>query len=216
MLFAVTVSKAQSKGFAGFFTIGYENVSGVKSELQPMMPGMHTLKNSFYGIGGEGYWKEGKLILGAKGGIHAHGVVTDEQKYGELFTGSALLKGGYVVYENNNFFIYPSVGVGASSMVITSYVKSNDLKSELHSIYLLSPSIDFGLNADQIVYKFVNRPVSGLFIAGLRTGYRFSLKTDNWKRINNPQIPPADFANNAFYLTVALGIGYFKNLSVKQ
>ena len=155
MLFAVTVSKAQSKGFAGFFTIGYENVSNVKSDLQSMMPGMHTLKNSFYGIGGEGYWKGGKLILGAKGGIHAHGVVTDEQKYGELFTGLGSLKCGYVVYESSNLFIYPSVAVGASEMVITSYVKSNDLKSQLHSIYLLSPSIDFGLNADQIVYRLL-------------------------------------------------------------
>jgi hypothetical protein len=208
--------KAQSKGFAGFFNISYENVSNVKTQLQSMMPGMRTLKNSFYGIGGEAYWKSRKLILGASSNILAHGVVNKGENHGELFMGTAIFKIGYVVYENSNLCIYPSVALGTRAMVITSYVKSSDVKSQLHSIYLLSPAIDFGLNADQIVYRFVNRLSSGVFVAGLRTGYRFSPKSDNWKRINKPQLSPAHFANNGFYLTVAFGIGYFNHLSLKK
>jgi hypothetical protein len=213
MLFIVFAVKAQTKGYAGFFNVNYENVSNVKTQLQPMMPRMRTLTNSFYGIGGEAYWKNGKTIFGANGNILAHGVVNNGENHGELFTGTAILKAGYVVYENNNLFMYPSVALGTRAMVITSYLKSDNVKSQFHSIYLLSPAIDFGLNADKIVYRFANRPSTGVFIAGLRTGYRLSLRSDNWRRINDPQMIPTNFTNNAFYVTVAVGIGYFNNLT---
>jgi hypothetical protein len=212
-LFIVFAVKAQSKGFAGFFNVSYENVSNVKSQLQSMMPAMRVLRNNFYGIGGEGYWKSGKVIFGANGNVLSHGVVNNGGNHRELFTGTAVLKTGYVVYENSNLFIYPSIALGTRAILISSYVTSDDVKSQFHSIYLLSPAIDFGLNADQIVYRFVNRPLSGVFIAGLRTGYRLSLRSDHWRRINDPLMIPTNFSNNAFYITVAVGIGYFNHLS---
>ena len=203
------VIHAQSNGFAGFFTIGYNNVSNAEQKLQPLMLGMKKLTNNYYGIGGEGYWKSGKIILGAQAGVYAHGVVSNGEKHAEPFSANGIIKGGYIVFENRNLFIYPTVGGGIAGTVITSYEKHGNVKSELHSIYLISPAIDLAINLDPIIYRFTTRPATGVFISGLRTGYRLSRKSDHWKRMDDEQTKKISFANNGFYVSMAFGIGYF-------
>src|SRR5688572_2811229 len=209
MFFSMPVIHAQSKGFAGFFTIGYNNVSNAGQKLQLMLPGMEKLTNNYYGIGGEAYWKSGKLILGAQAGIYAHGVVSNGEKHAEPFSANGMIKGGYIIIENRDLFIYPTVGGGIAGTVITSYEKNGNLKSALHSIYLISPAIDFAINLDPIIYRFTTRPASGVFISGVRTGYRLSKKSDYWKRVNDQPNQKISFANNGFYASMAFGIGYF-------
>ena len=207
VFFFTASTSAQSKWYSGYFTIGYQNLSDAGEKLQVMMPGMKKINNSFYGIGAEGSWKNKKIVLAGHAGISSHGAVSEGNSFAEPFIGYGMVKGGYVFFENKNTAIYPSIGGGITSVIVTSYEKNQNIKSNLHSVYLISPALEIGMNIDQVVYRYNNAPSTGMFIAGLRSGYWVSRKSDHWKRTGNSQNNIA-LASRGFYVTLALGIGY--------
>ena len=207
-LLIVSAVNGQRNGISTYFRIGYNNNPNTDSKLLAVAPGGNEFSSHFYGIGGEVSWKSNKNILAAEGLIYAHGAVSEASEYSEPFIGTALLKTGYILYENNSMFVYPSVGVGMSGIGITTYNKQQDKKSDIHTTYLLAPAFDLGLNSDHIIYRFHSSRPTGAFTFAARVGYRWSKKSDNWRRVENPEFNNVSFANNGFYVGIGLGIAY--------
>ncbi|MBL7696893.1 MAG: hypothetical protein JNK79_02000 [Chitinophagaceae bacterium] len=141
--------------------------------------------------------------------IMAHGPVGTGDNYAEPFAGTLIGRGGIVVFETRNLLAYPSVGAGLSGIFVNTYKKKDAAKTELHSIHLVTPSIDFGVNGDVIIYRFRNEPTTGILPVGFRTGYRFSTRSDKWKRLSGSNLTKQLFANSGWYFSIALGIGYY-------
>jgi hypothetical protein len=78
---------------------------------------------------------------------------------------------------------------------------------------LVSPTFDAGMNIDFLLSKLRwNENYYLGWIAGFKAGYRFSIKSNNWKNDDNNfykinQMP--SYTNNAFYLTLSFGGGSF-------
>ena len=207
VFFLAGSSSAQSKWYSGYFTMAYRNLSDAGEKFQVMMPGMKKINSAFYGIGAEGSWKKDKIVLTGQAGISWHGAVSEGNSFAEPFIAHGVVKAGYVFFENKNTVIYPAIGGGITSVIITSYEQNQNIKSNLHSIYLISPALEAGMNIDRVVYRYNNSRSTGMFIAGLRSGYWVSRKSDHWKRTGNSQNNIA-LVSRGFYVTLALGIGY--------
>jgi hypothetical protein len=174
-------------------------------------PGATEYSSHFYGTGGEISLKSNRHVLAVNGMIYAHGAVSHENEYSEPFIGTGFVKNGYIFYESNSIFIYPSLGLGLSGIAITNYNKEQDKKHDIHTTYLLTPALDFGLNADRIIYRYRKSGPTGAFTIAARAGYRWSKQSNNWKRVENPDYNNVTIGNNGIYVGIGLGIGYFTN-----
>ena len=206
---------SQTNGYAGYLRLGGFSMPDARNVSGQIVPGVEGFKRSFYGIGGELEYKFNRKIIDAELMISSHGPTNFDTQYAEPFAGAVMLKTGYAIIDNKNFFMYPNVGFGISSILINTYTKSGSIKSELHTVYMFQPAMDIGLNANIIVYQFKPSLPSGMLPVGLRAGYRFAASSDNWKRINETGLQKKNFSTRGWYVSIALGMGYSSSVKNK-
>jgi hypothetical protein len=205
---ASIIAIGQSRGYAGYIRMGSMSVPDARDVFPKVMPGITGFTSNFTGIGGELEYRSNRTVVDAELMILSHGPVNSGDSYAEPFTGGAVLKAGYVALQTRNFLMYPNAGAGFGAVVVNTYQKSGDVKNKLHSIYLLQPVLDFGLNSNVIVYRFKNQTPTGILPVGVRAGYRLSFASHDWRRTNGVDLSQADYSMRGWYLSVALGMGY--------
>ena len=142
--------------------------------------------------------------------------VNSGEHFAEQFSGSVVVKTGFVIIETNNIYIYPVVGAGIAGLLVNTYTKRSGTKEQMHSIYMIQPVFDAGVNTDVVIYWFKEKLPSGALPVGLRAGYRFAGTGDNWKRLIEPAMKPRQFSVSGWYVSIALGIGYYKTSNTSK
>ncbi len=218
---AISITNAQQRvrGGSAFVKLGYTGAPRSATTFTKIAPaGISGFTNNYVAIGAEGYFRIGKAILGLEGNVGAQGVYSSGDDYAEPFVGAAHLRFGWVMTGDERYWVYPTLGLGTAAMVLTTYNKVDpDNESEnVSNMILLSPSLDLGINADFVVNK-VNkeRRMYGGFILGIRAGYRISYSSDDWKNDEWEDLDLPTYQNNAFYVTVSIGGGWFVKKEVK-
>jgi hypothetical protein len=207
-------SSAQlTRGGAAFVKLGYARLDGSGSVFDKIAPaGVSPFSNNAAAFGAEGYYRINKLILGLDGNIGVHGVKLTDSKAAEALSGAAYARFGRIIKENKNYWLYPSIGIGTGAIALKTYARVNTGTSYEKINYLLSPSLDFGMNAD---FGLVRAQIDGKYnylILGLRAGYRVSRSTDNWHgaKYDKLTITPS-YGYHGFYIMASIGIGEFSD-----
>lgn len=206
---------AQTKGGAIFFRMTYNHLSNAAGTLQRLSPDSITgFSNSFYGFGSDGYYTWNRIRIGYNAIIAGQGPSSRGARYAEPVIGSAHIFFGYQAWEKGKWTLGPQLGGGISGIDFTSYDKTSSVITNLHTDYIIRPSIDAGVNADWRVYRFKESIFETFYIMGFRAGYRYSGASRAWKSRHDDHMPSVTgrFTNNAFYIAVSLGVGVFKNL----
>ncbi len=113
------------------------------------------------------------------------------------------LKFGYSIFSDKSYWIYPSLGAGISSLVLTDYQIDGDL---LNTKSETSPHLSFALNNDFLLSKnkWKDKYYLG-WILGISLGYNQSF-AESWKNNSDYKfdaVPP--ITNNAFFLKISVG-----------
>lgn len=214
LLLSHFLSDAQIKGGAIFFRMTYNTLPNAAPALERLSPdSISGFSNSFYGFGSDGFYTWNRVRVGFNAIIAGQGPSSRETKYAEPVIGFGHLSVGYVVRSTRKWDVGPQLGGGISGIAFTRYDKAASVVSNLHTDYMIRPSIDAGINFDWRVYKFTESIFDTYYIMGFRLGYRYSGSSGEWKRRQDDHIPSVTghFTNNAYYFAVSLGIGVFKN-----
>lgn len=203
---------AQSRGVAAFFRAGYMHSNISEQKLAAVCSPVKSFRKHYYGIGGEAYWKKNRIFMGFDGMVATQGASSEGEFYAEPFTVNSTLKFGYAAYEISDLFLYPTVGAGAGLFGITTYVQHDHTKKDINTMYVISPSAEIGINADKFVYTFPNGKATGAFLFGIRAGYRFSIPSNDWKKVPAAEIPAVKVSSAGYFLAISLGAGNFRNL----
>lgn len=179
-----------------------------KKALEKVVPGIGGFNSNFSGIGGELEYRNGSMVYDAELIVLSQGPVNSGDQFADPFSGDLMFKTGYALVNFPNVVLYPHIGAGAGYTLVNTYIKSGDVKQGLHSIYLIQPVLDLGLSANVIVYRFSEAMPTGILPVGIRTGYRFSGSSDNWRRVDGSSTFKADYSMRGWYVSIALGMGF--------
>jgi len=210
---SIIMANAQLKGGAGFFKTGYLYAPGAANILKKIAPESSLrFTNNYLIMGVEGYYRNGKNIIGleAYSGEQAN-YSFGTNSYSDPYIGSTHIKIGRIIKENKQRWWYPSVGVGATAIVLATYHRENGKSTNSISQTLFNPSLDIGINEDIILTKMdPEEKTYGGLILGIRAGYSTSFSSTKWKNddLNNSYNKPS-YSNNYFYLSVSIGSGGF-------
>ncbi|WKN43377.1 hypothetical protein [Tunicatimonas pelagia] len=210
--FGLSEATAQERqiGGSGGFMVGYKsyNTSAYQYFVREGGP---AIGNNLLQIGGEGYLLINRWVLGG-GGYYSRG---DEAEEGtelyELDGGGGYVHVGYVLYQQDEFLLFPLVAIGADALGISRRV-NEDITYEPNrfleaNYFTFTPTIDLGVGADWFPGK------KGIKL-GLRAGYNLSLSRGNEWRHYGGEITNTDLPNNdldGFYVRLTVGGGHFKS-----
>lgn len=212
IIWTSSVNAQRIKGGAGFFNIGVANAFNAAAVLNKIAPtGVSGFSNQFYLIGGEGYYRTGKLILGLGGITGAQTVRSSGNSYGEGFIFNGHAKVGWIVNQGVHHWVYPTLGLGSSTLGMTTYIKSGNNTQDRLNRMIFRPSFDVGLNADFLLSKSgtTNQSFSGLLL-GVRAGYTLSSKGNDWRADDRGSLPDLPtYQNEELYIMLTIGGGGF-------
>ncbi|WP_020601189.1 hypothetical protein [Spirosoma panaciterrae] len=198
-------------GGAGFFRIGYANLHQIGRTLTQLNPSLPTPStNDFVYIGGEGYARLDKIILGAGGYGMARRSFGSSTYYAEPFCGGGYLYIGRVVVDTHRFWLYPLAGVGGTVVGMTQSQQQGTSTSESSAI-LPNINAQLGLGADWLMATFGEDNTYGGVLLGLRAGYQMSPYSTGWKTTGD--LLGTDrprYATNGFFVTLTVGVGAFR------
>lgn len=208
----LTTQAQRIKGGAGFIKVGGAVTSGAGTVLDQIAPaGVSNFTDQFYLLGGEGYYRTGNLILGLDGSVGAQTARSSGNSYGEGYTFYGHAKVGLVVNQGARYWIYPTVGLGSSTLGMTTYTKSGGETQDRLNRMIFRPSLDVGLNADWLLAKSrtTDQRFGGLLL-GLRAGYHVSSAGNDWRTDGNNSLPNLPtYTNKGYYLMLTIGGGGF-------
>ena len=212
LVFLSSIYAQRIEGVAGFLKAGYMYAPSSGKIFNQIAPaGITGFDDNYFAFGGEAYYRKLKNIFTVEGTIGAQKQYSSGTTYAEPYNGAAQAKWGRIIAEKERYWLYPSVGAGASFIQLTTYDKSSGNEQNIQERSLVSPSFDAGMNADFLLGK-INHKEGYYFgwMLGIRAGYRASVSSNNWK--DEQTVKPYDkphYANNAFYITVTIGGGSF-------
>jgi len=215
MMIAAFINSASAQrtiGGASFVKLGYICAPGSGSTFTKIAPrGISGFTNNYASFGAEGYFRTGNAIIAMEANMGMQGVYSSFNTYAEPFVGAGHVRFGWTITGDERYWVYPTIGAGASGMVLNTYNKVSEEDTDYDFLILLSPSLDLGINADFVLNK-VNKESNmfGGFIVGIRAGYRMSYRNSHWKNEDWEDIyNMPSYHNNAFYVTFAIGGGWF-------
>jgi len=212
LLTMANVSAQPIRGLAGLFRVGY-GYSPSLEKVSDDMPSAESnrFSNHYMLVGWEGIFRLDRAIIGIEG---TAAISTEHNgiKYSEPFMLSGHFRIGYIICGNSKGWLYPSVGTGPAWIVFTSHNQEN---TDREDYQLLSPSLDFGLNADFVYPRLSNeRKNDDRFMVGIRSGYIYSFTKNHWRDGNWNRIPGMNsYRNNSFYITVVVGLSGFRRVT---
>ena len=128
----------------------------------------------------------------------------------EAISGAGYIQLGHIIKENKRYWLYPSIGIGASAIGLNAYNQVNAVTSNEKINYLVNTSFDFGLNADFVLFGAQVEKKYSCLILGFRTGYRISYANDDWHGEQNDKlIITPSYAYHGFYIMTTIGIASF-------
>jgi len=212
-LLLLSFSYAQRiEGLAGFVKTGYMRAPSSGKIFSQVAPtGIRGFNDNYFAFGAEAYYRKLKNIYTVEGTIGMQKRRSIGNTYAEPYCGAAHGSWGRVVAENDGYWLYPSIGAGASIIQVNSYDKSSGNEENIQEKTLVSPSFEAGINADFLVNKVnYNEGYYYGWMLGVRAGYRASVNSNRWQQehVVKPYDKPR-YANNAFYVTITIGGGSF-------
>src|SRR5205085_7094592 len=113
--FPTLVNAQKIRGGAGFLKLGYANSPGSATLFNKIAPeNIEGFKNNFFAIGLDGYYRTGNIILGLDGYTGGQSTRSVGNLYVDAYTVANYVKFGWVLLESEEYWIYPSVGLGYS------------------------------------------------------------------------------------------------------
>lgn len=199
------------QGIAAFVKSGYYTLASASS-LNKIAPAAYSNQSkNFFTVGAEGYYRWNKMLFGIDGNI---AVQNGESAYTEgikFSSGLASARFGYIISEEKDYWVYPSIAAGMAIIDMNIYDKKNDATQNLLTYINRNPSIDVGLNTDFILKKHSGTEEGfSSILAGIRAGYKFSIKNRTWRDFYGNRIDGMPTYNqNGFYITATIGCGAF-------
>jgi len=216
LLFAFFVASSgygqQIEGIAGFIKTGYMHAPSSGKTFKQIAPAsINGFGDNYFLFGAEVYYRKWNNIYTVEGTMGVQKRYSINDTYAEPYCGAAHGKWGRIVAQNEHYWLYPAVGAGASIIQLTSYQQQDKRVSNLQEKTLVSPSFDASINADFLLSK--PKWKEGYYygwMLGIRAGYRASINSSKWRDedVVKPYYMPR-YANNAFYVTIAIGGGSF-------
>lgn len=214
LVMIANIAKAQNiKGIAGFIQSGYLNTPNTKIFNQAYPDNTAGFANNYFLIGAEAFYREKNNVFMGDWQFGLQKIYSfNNERAGAVYE-AILGKYGWIVKEKDNFWLYPSVGAGASVISLTSYTVNDGVRENTRTQTLISPAFDIGMNADFLLSKLKWKDNFYIgWIIGIKAGYRVSIKSNNWSNTDAEfyklnEMP--SYANNAFYVTLSFGGGSF-------
>jgi hypothetical protein len=210
-LISSITSIAQTKGTAVVLRGGYGYTRDAEKLYTNLTDGrIAGFTNNFSLLGIEVYHRRNKWIAAIDATAGAQKAKLNGIYSLKPYNGSSHLRIGYLLHEGKEWWLYPSAGMGTSIISLSQREKILGKTSKIDDVHLYSPSIDFGLNLDFLTTKAMKeQQKAGGVVLGLRTGYRVSLKSSNWRNSNGERMNETAFKNNSYYVTLVAGSGFF-------
>lgn len=195
-------------GSAGHFRFGYanHNMSAMNNWLPAEYP---KLQNNFITVGGTGYIIKNRVVLGGEGFGSIGTMVSRDTLSASPSIGRGMLNVGYVIYDYDNFLLYPMFGFGGGSTTIRFRENQgfgnliNRVKEADYSLTNSNLMLSIALGADSY---FISENHKHGFSLGLRVGYIYALQNNTWRK-NSTEIAGPNMNTSGFYVTVGIGGG---------
>jgi hypothetical protein len=216
---ANTVAAQKIEGIAGFIQSGYMNAPNAAKAFNQVFPQNSSgFANNYFLIGAEAFYRQKNNVFMGDWQFGLQKVYSFNNQHAGAVYEAILGKYGWIIKEDKNFWLYPSAGAGASVIALTSYDKIDGRKENMKTQTLVSPSFDFGMNADFLLSKLRWKENYYLgWISGIKAGYRFSVRSKKWKTDKDEfykdefqkLYETPSYTNNAFYVMLSFGMGSF-------
>ncbi|MBC8155416.1 MAG: hypothetical protein H7Z72_21215 [Bacteroidetes bacterium] len=195
-------------GGAGFFRFGYASLNRVGQTLDRFTPAS-GIGNDFVYMGGEGYARLNKYILGGGGYGMARRSISSPAYHAEPFSGGGYLYAGRIIVDTRRFWVYPTLGVGFALVGLTQSQQQGQTIKE-SSVMLPNVNAQLGIGADWLVAAFGEGDGYGGLLMGIRAGYQLSPSSSGWRSTGELSAPDRPhYATNGYFVTLTVGVGGF-------
>jgi hypothetical protein len=205
---------AQTKGGAIFIKGGYTYSPGAENAFAGLPThGIAGFNNNFSLLGLEGTYRLNRWLLAAEASMGTQKARAEDIYSIKPFTGAGHGSVGYILHERKDYWLYPSIGFGASANNLYLRERRYGKNSKIDNISSYAPSIDIAFNGNLITTKetAIQKTVGGLML-GFKVGYRFSLENLSWKNNKGENLVNGSlYRNNAYYVALLAGFGMFRN-----
>lgn len=160
-------------------------------------------------MGGEGYARLNKYILGGGGYGMARRSISSPTYRAEPFSGGDYLYAGRIIVNSRRFWVYPTVGVGFALVGLTQSQQQGQTMKE-SSVMLPNVNAQLGIGADWLVAAFGEGEGYGSLLMGIRAGYQLSPSSSGWRSTGELSVPDRPrYATNGYFVTLTVGVGGF-------
>jgi hypothetical protein len=204
---------AQTVGGAFLIKSGYMFAPGAGKELSSLQDQTDAFTDNFSLLGLEGVYRKNKWITGFETSFGAQKARAKDVRSFKPYTGAVHAQLGYIVWEQKEYWLYPSAGLGVSMHNLSVREKVLNKTTKIDNIVQYAPSVNFAFNGDLLTTKESKHQKSaGGLILGFRMGYRFSVKDAAWKNEDRNVIENnTNYRNNVYYISLVAGFGLYKN-----
>lgn len=157
-------------GSAGMVNAGFLSTRYSDGSVQESLPDSIQFGRGYTLIGAEGYYRNDHAILSLSAYMGIQGYQPSGEKLFERSLWTAHIGFGWIINRQNNLCIYPSVGLGATTISLTEY--RQDPYDELRINHTVIPTVDISLHFDCLLLQGYSDTdaVNGV-VLGLKTGY---------------------------------------------
>lgn len=198
----------------GYFMFGahFLDIDDLNARLSNL--GYTEFPSYFYTIGGGGHGiLESGIVIGGEG----HALLNRKETTGtfnsSLGGGYGFFNLGYAVYKQNDFTVYPLIGIGGGTVTM----KITDSEAPLFDDVIADPKrtaelstggflLDLSVGMDYL-FRVGTDEDEGGFMFGLRAGYTFSPSDSDWKMNGNQINGGPDFGVAGPYIRLMIGGG---------
>ncbi|RIV19832.1 hypothetical protein DYU11_23180 [Fibrisoma montanum] len=201
-------------GGAGSFRIGYASLHQVSRVFAQTAPAtLAPLGTAFVCMGGEGYARLNKYIVGGGGYGMARRPLTRNTIHAEPFSGGGFLQAGRILLDQPRFWLYPTLGAGFSAIGLTQYEQTptGEHLNE-RTVLLTNVNVHLGLGIDWLAVRIDSddRERYGGVLIGLRVGYQLSPLVSYRQDDDLGLVEPEPrYATNGYFVTLTVGAGGF-------
>ena len=111
----------QMTGLAAFVKSGFYTLSSsCSSSLNKIVPAGFSLHSTFVTLGGEGYYRNNKMLFILDGNIGLENSTIISFQEVKVFSEALYTKAGWIVKEKKHYWVYPSIGIGIASLDINT------------------------------------------------------------------------------------------------